>query len=141
MRAVFAPVLLLLIGCGSSAPSPIAPAPDPSGPLVVEPAVTSSPGDETPKVVRRLVREAAEQMAKNHAMVAELQDPRGRTRAEDEWRSIERELGVLILRIDNPDSDNLDGVMNELQLLDTRIDLLNDKLRAATERTTAVQKD
>ena len=80
-------------------------------------------------------------MGKDRAMVSELQDPRGRARAASEADELDRELSILASRVDNADSDNLDDVMNRLQLLDTRIDLFHDKLRAATERSTAVLKN
>lgn len=126
-----------LAGCETT-PPPQVPTPDPPGPIVVEP---NTPPDEIPKVVRRLVAEAREQMAKDSSMVTELRDPRGRARAQDEANELNHELSVLAARIDNPDSDNLDEVMNRLQLLDTRIDIFHEKLRAATERSTAVVKD
>ena len=134
--AVFG-VATFLAGCEST-PPPLVPTPEPPGPILVEQNVTP---DETPKVVRRLVAEARQQMEKDRAMVTELWDPRGRARAEDEANELNRELSILSARIDNPDSDNLDEVMNRLQLLDTRIDLFHEKLRAATERSTAVLKD
>jgi hypothetical protein len=126
-----------LAGCESNLPPPQMPDPvEPEAPIVVE-----SPPDATPKVVRRLVAEAREQVEKDRQMASELRDSRGRARAQGEADTLERELAILAARIDNPDSQNLDEVMSQLQLLDTRIDLLHDKLRAATERTTAVEKD
>lgn len=129
--------ITVLAAC-SSTPPPLTPDPDLSGPIVV---ARDAPPDATPHVVRRLVAEAQEQMGKDRAMVSELQDPRGRARAESEVNELDRELSILASRIDNADSDNLDDVMSRLELLDTRIDLFHEKLRAATERSTAVVKD
>jgi hypothetical protein len=144
MRGLISPLIhsavvafvALLAGCESNLPTPVTP--DPPGPIVVE--RDPSP-DATPKVVRRLVAEAQEQLGKDRAMVNELQDARGRARAQSEAEDLDRELSSLAQRADNPDSDNLDDVMNRLQLLDTRIDIFHEKLRAATERSTAVVKD
>jgi hypothetical protein len=135
--SVFVLGATVLAGC-SSTPLPLTPEPEPPGPIVL---VKDTPPDATPHVVRRLVAEAREQLDKDRAMVGELHDPRGRARAQNEADELDRELSVLASRVDNADSDNLDDVMNRLQLLDTRIDLFHEKLRAATERSTAVLKD
>lgn len=127
----------LLAGCESNLPTPVPPEP----PVGQSPIAVEAPPDATPRVVRRLVAEARQQMEKDRQMVAELRDPRGRARAQDEADALDRELAVLAQRVDDPDSDNLDDVMSRLQLLDTRIDIFHDKLRAATERSTAVLKD
>lgn len=133
----FAGITAILTGCASVPPPP--PPLPPSDPLLVEPP--DAPPDTTPRVVRRLVNESRQQLEKNRQMADELQDPRGRERAKAEHNTLEAELTILAARVDNPDSDNLDDVMNRLQLLDTRIDLFHEKLRAATERSTALQKD
>lgn len=129
---------LLLAGC-PDAPPPAWPEPPPPPPLLLEqePAPIGA-GTETPHVVRRLIAEARDQMEKNRAMVTDIRDTRGRARAADEADALDRELRILEARADNPDSDNLDDVMDRLHLLDTRIDLLHDKLLSATERTSAV---
>jgi hypothetical protein len=141
MRGLISGLLVLattaLAAC-SSTPPPQTPDSEPPGPIVI---AQETPPDATPHVVRRLVAEAQEQLAKDRAMVSDLQDPRGRARAESEAEELDRELSLLTTRIDNADSDNLDDVMNRLQLLDTRIDLFHEKLRAATERSTAVLKN
>jgi hypothetical protein len=137
MRGLISGLLLVLAAC-SSTPPPLTPEPEPPGPIVI---ARDAPPDATPHVVRRLVAEAQEQLGKDRAMVTELQGPRGRARAQNEADELDRELGFLATRIDHADSDNLDDVMNRLQLLDTRIDLFHEKLRAATERSTAVMKD
>jgi len=98
-------------------------------------------GEQAPKVVRRLIAESREQVSKNRQMVTELPDARGRDRANEEATSIEGELDLLFARIQDTNSDNLDDVMAKLQLLDTRIDILHERLRAATLRTSAVAKD
>ncbi|MBX3226465.1 MAG: hypothetical protein KIT84_32610 [Labilithrix sp.] len=125
--------------CYDAVPPPIAPDPPSENPLVVAPSQDENP--ETPKVVRRLVGEARAQMTKNRAMIVELPDARGRERASAEAREIEDELDALTGRIEDANSDNLDEVMSRLQLLDTRIDLMHDRLRAATLRSTAVAKE
>lgn len=132
-------VTALLAGCATNLPLPPPPQPQPeSGPLLV---TKDAPPDATPRVVRRLVAETQEQMEKDRAMVSELPDPRGRARAQEEADVLDHELRLLAARVDDADSDNLDDVMNRLQLLDTRIDLFHEKLRAATSHTTAVLKD
>ena len=97
-----------------------------------------------PKVVRRILAEQKDLVARSQAMANELPDPRGRARAIAEVN----ELGQELTRIAEPmtgaagqaaiDSDVLDEVVNGLLLLDTRLSLLHEKLRTATERTTAV---
>lgn len=124
----------LLTGC-PEAPPPAWPDPPPPPPILIE---QEQSADGTPHVVRRLISEAREQMEKNRAMVTDIRDTHGRARAEDEADALDRELRVLEARANNPDSDNLDDVMERLHLLDTRIDLLHDKLLSATERTSAV---
>jgi hypothetical protein len=130
LGSLAAPVLFLIAGCASVPPLP--PEPPPPPPIEVEP---QSSTDATPHVVRRLIHEAQEQVDKNREMAAELRDARGRVRAQNESNAIEVELNNLAARVDNADSDNLDDVMNRLHLLDTRIDLLHERLRAATDRT------
>ena len=139
-------LLLVSIALAASAtacyetPPPRAPDPiseNAVGQLPPEPAT----GERAPRVVRRLISESREQVAKNRQMVAELADPRGRDRANAEATDIENELDTLTSRINDTNSDNLDDVMAKLQLLDTRIDILHDRLRAATLRTSAVAKD
>ena len=101
--------------------------------------------DAIPKVVRRLLAEETELVAQSRLMAGELPDSRGRERALAEVDELDRELG----RIAEPmaratssdgeiDSATLDEVVGALLLLDTRISLLHEKLRTATERTTAV---
>ena len=127
----------VLAGCADvPPPTPVVPEPPAVAAVAVE-----APPDATPKVVRRLVAEARQQVEKNRAMIADLHDARGRARAQDEADTLERELVILAARIEDASSDNLDDVMNRLQLLDTRIDLLHDKLVGATERTSAFTKD
>jgi len=142
MRAL----LLLSIAASAAcyeAPPPVMPDPLTESAVVLLPKNSDAPSasDQTPRVVRRLVAEAKEQVAKNRQMVAELPDARGRARANQEASAIEAELDELSTRINDASSDNLDDVMSKLHLLDTRIDILHDRLRAATLRTTAVAKD
>lgn len=98
-----------------------------------------------PKVVRRILVEETELVAQSRTMASDLPDPRGRARALADVDELARELG----RVAEPmarsiagdgeiDSDTLDQVVRELLLLDTRISLLHERLRTATERTTAV---
>lgn len=130
----------LVTGCMNT-PPPIAPDP-PENPLVqLPPEPEPGNGERAPRVVRRLIAESREQVGKNRQMVSELPDQRGRDRANAEASAIESELDVLAARIENTDSDNLDEVMAKLQLLDTRIDIFHERLRAATSRTSAVAKD
>lgn len=97
--------------------------------------------DLVPKVLRRIAREETELVNGSKAMAAELRDPHGRDRATSEANELARELSVLLSLLGTGDevaSDVLDDVANRLQLLDTRVTLLHEKLRIATERTTAV---
>lgn len=138
MRAQLASALAATIAFALAACDPPMPpiAPDPT---TSENAIAADkPQDSTPHVVRRLVAEAQDQMAKNQQMAAELPDLRGRQRAQAEVDRVAGELSELSARIDNADSDNLDDVMRRLSALNSRIDDLHDQLRVATERTSAV---
>jgi hypothetical protein len=117
-------------------------------------AVLEAPrsGPRLPKVVRRLVAEERELTRGNQDMVRELPDPSGRARATAEAEALAAELDAIVASIasgasgaddeeNEVDSDALDAAIDKLLLLDTRVTLLHEKLRAATERTTAVVID
>jgi hypothetical protein len=101
--------------------------------------------DSVPKVVRRILIEQKDLVARSQAMALELPDPRGRARALAELDELAQDLARIAEVMARAtrgtgaiDSDGLDAVVSDLLLLDTRISLLHEKLRTATERTTAV---
>jgi chromosome segregation ATPase len=97
--------------------------------------------DLVPKAVRRIATEQKELVERSHAMAGELRDPHGRARALAEANELALELAQAFARLGSSDeiaSEVLDDAVNKLQLLDTRVTLLYEKLRVATERTTAV---
>jgi len=77
-------------------------------------------------------------------MASGLPDLRGRARAIAEVNALAEELGRVARVMAHANggspagSDVLDAVVSELLLLDTRISLQHEKLRTATDRTTAV---
>ena len=119
-----------------------------------------------PKVVRRILAEQKDLVARSQAMANELPDPRGRARAIAEVNELAQELARIAQPVAGAaghdqlattpmsawdpmsswgqdsgteiTSDVLDEIVSALLLLDTRLSLLHEKLRAATERTTAV---
>ena len=113
-----------------------------------------------PKVVKRILAEQKDLLARSQAMANELPDPRGRARAIAEVNELAQELTRIAAPVTSAaghdllvssqmgasgedsgptiDSDLLDEVVTGLLLLDTRVSLLHEKLRTATERTTAV---
>lgn len=142
--------LVLLAGCASRrGPLPRAPSTDASprgeglhGQLAAAQAEEHA-RDSVPRVIQRIVAEQTDLVARSRSMASELPDPNGRTRAFAEVDALARELARITVLI-APDgigagrSDVLDAVVTELLLLDTRITLQHEKLRTATERTTAV---
>jgi hypothetical protein len=101
-------------------------------------AAKIDPADSVPKVMRRIVAEQRDLVARTEALATELPDPTGRQRATTEANELAAELARISAGIDGADSQVLDNAMNQLQLLETRITLLHEKLRTATLRTTAV---
>ena len=98
-----------------------------------------------PKVVRRLVAEEEDLVERSRAMATELPDPRGRARALADVSELAEELAAIAATMERSSianggvaSDILDDVVGKLLLLDTRLALLHERLRTATERTTAV---
>ncbi len=81
-------------------------------------------------------------------MTNELPDPGGRARAQAEVDELDRELARItdaLAQASNADgdgeSDVVDAAVSDLLRLDTRLSLLHERLRIATERTTAVLVD
>lgn len=144
----------VIAGCSASAPPPLPPSTpvpgavlEPEGPpdAAVEPALVLGDAgghvDPVPQVLRRIRAEEADLIARCRELARELRDPGGRARALSETGELATELARIAAPLDDADSDGLDDAARELQLLDTRITLLHEKLRAATERTTAVLID
>jgi hypothetical protein len=99
------------------------------------------PADTIPRVIRRIVAEQKDLVERSLTMATELRDPRGRQRALAEANELAAELQRISAPIDGADSAVLDDTVNKLQLLDTRLVLLHERLRSATDRTTAVLVD
>ncbi|MBX3222643.1 MAG: hypothetical protein KF795_19140 [Labilithrix sp.] len=137
--------LLLVAGCTPPRLPAAAVAPPAPGetPAAEAPSVAAEDGgapamDPVPKVIRRIAAEQKELVEQSQAMASELRDARGRPRALAEANELASELARLSAAVDGADSDTLDALVSQLGLLDTRISLLHEKLRTATDRTTAV---
>lgn len=94
--------------------------------------------DGIPRVVRRILAEEKELVARSLALASELPDPHGRERAVAEVNDLARELARIEGPLDGADGQTLDDVVARLLSIDTRVALLHDKLRGAANRTTAI---
>lgn len=133
MRALSAILLSTLLGaCSASLPPPELPPDPPPSPVVRE---ADERADEIPRSVRRLVAEQRTRLDDCASLVRNLADPHGRARAESETESLAAALGDIERRLDawNRDSDELDAVVLELRRNDTRVTLLREALRGATQ--------
>jgi hypothetical protein len=93
--------------------------------------------------VRRILAEERDLVSRRLALATDLPDPRGRERAVTEANDLARELAEIEAPIGGgadkePDSETLDDVVAKLLRIDTRLALLHEKLRTATNRETAV---
>jgi hypothetical protein len=143
MRSVAVAFLLASpLACASVPPPP---------PVAVEPEAPVSPlepaaprTDEAaalagvPHVVQRLVAEQKDLIERSVAMANELPDPSGRRRALAEAKELAAELAAVEAPLARADSDRLDVLVAELIRLETRVTLLHESLRNATNRTTAL---
>jgi hypothetical protein len=89
-------------------------------------------------VIRRLLAEEKELVDHSRALAAELPDPRGRARALAEVGEIANTLAKLEAPLDAQDSAGLDATVDQLIREFTKIALLHESLRTATNRTTAL---
>jgi hypothetical protein len=94
--------------------------------------------EAVPRVIRRILAEQRELVDRSFELAAELPDPKGRARAEGEARALADELVRLTAPLDTADSSQLDETVTRLILLDTKIALLHESLRTATNRTSAL---
>ena len=152
--AFFAFGLVVLGGC-ASAPPPSPPPPPPPPP--VEPPAPIAKSDAAadravPRVIRRIVAEEKELLARSRELAAELRDPAGRKRALAEVDDLAAELARVEAPLatsattgangtEGPDSEQLDTAVRELVRLDSRLTILHEALRTATQRTTAMAVD
>jgi hypothetical protein len=121
------------LGCASSAPPlPPPPPPPPTPAALLDGPVPGS----IPRVVRRIVAEEQDLVERSFALAEELPDSRGRERARREIREVAEELDRIRAPLAN--AEQLDDTVMKLIQLDTRIALLHEALRTATNRTTAV---
>lgn len=122
-------------GCASSSfpppEPPVAPDPPPS-PVVRE---ADDHADELPRSVRRLVAEQRARLDDCASLVQNLDDPLGRARARGEIDAVAGALADVERRLDawRGDSDDLDALVDELRRNETRVSLLRDALRGATQ--------
>jgi len=120
-------------------PPPVAPpaaiAPDPPG---NGDATVPAGGDTLPRVIRRLVLEERELVERANALALELPDPRGRERAIREVAVLREELDAIAAPLAHANGDALDAAVSGLLRIDTRIALLHEALRTATERSSAL---
>ncbi len=129
----------------SLAPPPVAPS-EPAAALERDapPAGEAPLGGEVaaladvPRVVRRIVAEEKDLIARSAAMANELPDPSGRRRALDEAAALAEELAKIEAPLAGADSDRLDAIVDELFRIEGRVARLYESLRVATNRTTAV---
>jgi hypothetical protein len=92
-------------------------------------------------VVRRILAEEQELVAHSIVLASELPDANGKERALAEAHELDAALAAIEAPIDEADSDALDRSVSQLIQLDTRIALLHEKLRTATNRRTALSPD
>ena len=135
MRIAVPLLALALAACGSS-PRPLAPWPPSPDPV----AMTEPPESPTtgPHVVRRLLAEAHALVERDQTLARELPDPRGNARARAEADDLANELARIEAPHPTEDSATLDALVEGLARVTSRATLLNESLRIATSRITAV---
>lgn len=118
---------------------PPAPPSLPPPPVLIGDRQTST--DSIPHVIRRLLGEERDLVARVRRLSDELADPMGRARASAELDAIAGELERIETALDEADSDRLDAAAQKLAELETRGSLVYEALRTATSRTSAVETD
>jgi hypothetical protein len=88
-----------------------------------------------------LLAEEKELVEHSLTLAAELPDPRGRARALADVSAIADRLMALEAPLASEDSDGLDATVDELIREFTKIALLHEILRTATNRTSALAVD
>ena len=112
---------------------------DSSNPLVLtaEPLGRGQNAD-VPQVIRRILREERDLVSRSLALAKNLPDPSGRKRALEEASELSDELSNIAEPLESAPSDELDALVHKLLLINTRVALLHEQLRTATNHTTAV---
>jgi hypothetical protein len=132
-------VMMAMVGCSSApTPPPLAPEPEPQGPIVQtpppEPADPLAGNEDVPRSIRRLVSEQRDEVQSIRLLAADLRDRRGRARALQEAADIADELSNIESAIVSAGTDSvrLDEVVTRLHLLETKTALMHDALRQAS---------
>jgi len=112
--------LLTLAGCASRLPPPVPPK-----------ATAPAPDDGIPKVVKRILAEEKELVARCTELARALPDAQGRARAEREIAELEAEL--VQIRVD--DGEALDDAVARVLAVDRRLTLLHEALATAAARS------
>ena len=94
--------------------------------------------DTIPRVVRRLLAEEKDLVTRSVALARELPDPRGRDRALGEAQELADELAAIDVPRSVAASATLDDIVERILRVDTRVALLLEKLRTATNHTSAL---
>jgi hypothetical protein len=115
--------------------------PDAANPLFLSPESLQGKNEDIPKVVRRILREEKDLVNRSIIMASDLPDPTGKQRALKEANELRFELTQIEAPLEKANSEELDQIVQKLLLIDTRIALLHESLRTATNHTTAVVVD
>ena len=132
--------LVVLTGCSPAhrVSGPIV-AVAPPAPFAIDPPARPA----TPLSISRLLGESQREMSDMGTLTKPLSDPRGQARAMAEVNALADELRDVetALRESQADSGRLDAIATQLQLLQTRIAIVHDRLRVASLPSTAVESD
>jgi hypothetical protein len=119
----------VLAGCASSHPPP----PPPPALAPLPPPEKAADPDGIPNVVKRILAEERELADRCAELARGLPDPSGRRRAEREVEGLRSELEAI--RIESPDTDELDAVVAQIVQLDRKLALLHEALTIAASRS------
>jgi hypothetical protein len=119
------PLLFVLAGCASRPPPP---------PIAVVPAPQAPPPphrEEIPIAIQKLVAAQRTEIRDMNALAQVVGDRTGRVRAQRDVDSLATEFTAIESTITTSESERLDAAVAKLLALDSKIELLHDKLRAA----------
>lgn len=121
------PLLLVLTSCAGRPRAPLPPKPEPI-------AVAATPPPDRPEIpiaIRKLVATQKNEIADMNALAQVVGDRTGRLRAQRDVDTIATEFTAIESTITSSESERLDDAVAKLLALDSKIELLHDKLRAA----------